>query len=193
MAGAEPSPRILLMGPPGCGKGTQAERLSEALGVPAISTGDMLRASVRAGSTLGRRVESVMKSGRLVDDATMADVVRERLENEDVKNGFILDGYPRTIDQARTLAEILDEEDTAELDAAVYLEVPEEELLERARGRGRADDSDDVIRKRLQVYRKETEPVLEFYRDRGLLLEVDGDQEIPEVTEEILEALGEGR
>lgn len=192
MADADSSTRVLLMGPPGCGKGTQAERLSGDLGVPAISTGDMLRASVRAGSTLGRRVESVMKSGRLVDDATMADVVRARLENEDVEDGFILDGYPRTLNQARTLAEILEGEGSG-LDAVLYLEVPEEELLARARGRGREDDATGVVRRRLEVYREQTEPVLEFYRDRDLLVEIDGDREIPEVTDEILRTLGEDR
>ena len=190
MADADGAIRLLLFGPPGCGKGTQAELLSEELGVPAISTGDMLRASVKADSPLGRRVESIMNAGELVDDATMADVVRERLGNDDVGDGFILDGYPRTIPQAETLGEILAAAD-AELDAVVYLDVPEDELVRRALERGRDDDTGEVIRERLRVYRSKTAPILGFYRDRGLLVEIDGHQEVRSVTATILDSIGE--
>lgn len=190
MAGDDDAMRLVLFGPPGCGKGTQAERLSAAIGVPAISTGDMLRASVQARSALGRQVESVMKAGKLVDDATMADVVRERLDNEDVDDGFILDGYPRTLNQARTLDSILDDTESG-LHAVVRLEVPEDELVRRALGRGREDDDEEVIRERLRVYRQQTEPVLDFYRERDLVVDVDGDQGIGAVTREILGAVGE--
>ena len=188
MAGGNGAVRLLLFGPPGCGKGTQAERLSEALGIPAISTGDMLRASVQARSALGRQVESIMNAGKLVDDATMADVVRERLANDDVGDGFLLDGYPRTLEQARTLDAILEEMD-ADLDAVIRLEVPEDELVRRALERGRDDDGEEIVRERLRVYRNKTAPVLGFYRERDLVVDVDGDQEIGAVTEEILQSV----
>lgn len=180
--------RIVLLGAPGSGKGTQAERLVEHLGVPAISTGDMLRAAVRDGSELGRKVESIMASGALVDDQTMAAVVRERLSKEDARAGFQLDGYPRTIGQVDTLDGILAEQGV-ELTGVVRILVPEDELVRRALARGRADDNEEVIRHRLAVYRDKTEPLSRHYEARGLLREVDGHQAIDEVTESILEAL----
>lgn len=181
--------RLVLLGPPGSGKGTQAEILAEKLGVPAISTGDMLREAVAEGSDLGRQVESIMSSGALVDDATMAEVVRERLGRRDAADGFILDGYPRTLPQAETLESILDGS-AAELDAVVLVDVPEEELVSRALARGRSDDSSAVIRERLRVYREKTRPLVEHYEERSLLREVDGYASIEEVNRRILEVVG---
>ena len=181
-------PRLVMLGPPGSGKGTQAEVLAERLGVPAISTGEMLRRAVTSGSELGRRVESIMKSGVLVDDATMADVVRERLGREDAGTGYLLDGYPRTLVQAGTLGRILDENDSS-LNGVVMIDVPEDELVRRALLRQREDDTEEVIRRRLEVYREKTEPLIEYYQGLGLLRPVDGNRSIAEVSEGIREAL----
>jgi adenylate kinase len=179
---------VVLLGPPGSGKGTQSAILSSRLGVPAISTGEMLRQAVAAGSALGERVGGVMAAGRLVDDQLMADVVGERLRRTDARGGFLLDGYPRNLAQAQTLAAILAAGD-AELDAVVLLQVPAATLLQRAAGRGREDDREEVVRARLRVYREQTEPLIAFYRQQGLLREVDGDQSLAAVTAAILAAL----
>lgn len=181
--------RAILLGPPGSGKGTQAERLARELGVPAISTGEMLRQAAAAGTELGKRVEGTMLLGHLVDDATMADVVRERLAQEDAREGFLLDGYPRTLPQAEILESILDAQGVG-LDAVVLIEVPEPELFERALLRKRPDDTEEVIRERLRVYGEDTEPLAGYYRRRGLLREVDGDQPIERVAAALLAALG---
>lgn len=181
--------RVVLLGPPGAGKGTQAQLLAGRLGVPAISTGDMLRAAVAAGSDLGQRVQSVMASGALVDDALMAEVVRERVAQPDTANGYLLDGYPRTLPQAETLAGILQDAGQA-LDAVVLVDVPEDELVRRALLRGRDDDKEDVIRERLRVYREKTEPLIGYYRQRGLLREIDGNRPIEEVTSRMYSVFG---
>lgn len=182
--------KIVLFGPPGAGKGTQASLLASQLGVPAISTGDMLRLAVASGTPLGGRVQSIMATGGLVDDATMADVVRERLAQEDARPGFLLDGYPRTIPQAETLDRVLGESGQ-ELDAVLSIEVPEEELVRRAvlRNRGE-DDREEVVRERLRVYREKTEPLIGYYRERGLLYPVDGNLPVDKVTSQMLIALG---
>jgi adenylate kinase len=183
-------PRVVLLGPPGAGKGTQAQALAKRLGVPAISTGDMLREAVAAGSELGARVKGIMASGALVDDATMAEVVRERLAKADARGGFLLDGYPRTLPQAETLAGVLRAAGQA-LDAVLLVEVPAEELVRRAvlRGRG-ADDREEVVRERLRVYREKTAPLVGYYRGLGLLREIDGNRPIEQVTPQMLAALG---
>lgn len=183
-------PKIVLFGPPGAGKGTQAALLASQLGVPAISTGDMLREAKASGSELGRKVQGIMDAGGLVDDATMADVIRVRLAQEDARPGFLLDGYPRTIPQAETLERILAEAGQ-ELDAVLSIEVPEEELVRRAvlRNRG-ADDREEVVRERLRVYREKTEPLIGYYRERGLLYPVDGNLPVEKVTSQMLIALG---
>jgi adenylate kinase len=182
-------PRIVLLGPPGAGKGTQAELLAGQLGVPAISTGDMLRQAVASGTELGRKVQGIMASGALVDDATMADVVKDRLAQADARQGFLLDGYPRTLPQAHTLEGILSA-GGRELDAVVLVEVPEEELVRRAVLRGRGDDREDVVRERLRVYREKTEPLIGYYRERGLLYPIDGNLPVEKVTSQMLIALG---
>ena len=187
--GAENGTRVVLLGPPGAGKGTQAQVLCERLGVPAISTGDMLREAVADGSELGRKVQGIMAAGALVDDGTMADVVRERLVKPDTRGGFLLAGYPRTLPQAETLAGIL-RETGQELNAVLLVTVPEDELVRRTLLRGRADDKEDVIRERLRVYREKTEPLIGYYRERGLLRELDGNRPIEEVTARMLELFG---
>ena len=189
MDGAARGARIVLLGPPGAGKGTQAQLLAERVGVPAISTGEMLRAAVAAGSELGRRVDGVMASGGLVDDALMAEVVRGRLAEPDTAQGYLLDGYPRTLPQAETLAGILKEAGQA-LDAVLLIDVPEDELVRRALLRGRGDDTEEVIRERQRVYREKTEPLIGYYRERGLLREIDGDCPVEEVTSRMYAALG---
>lgn len=180
--------RLVLLGAPGSGKGTQAAKLAEELRVPAISTGEMLRGAVAAGTELGHRVESIMAAGHLVDDATMAEVVRERLALDDARRGFLLDGYPRTMPQVETLAGILDLQRVA-LDAVLLIEVPEAELIARAQSRKRADDSEAVVRERLKVYRRDTEPLVEHFRGQGLLRQVDGFQTMDRVTADLLAIL----
>ncbi|HWN41847.1 MAG TPA: adenylate kinase [Thermoanaerobaculia bacterium] len=181
--------RIVLLGPPGAGKGTQAELLAGQLGVPAISTGDMLRQAVASGTELGGKVQGIMASGALVDDATMADVVKDRLAKADARQGFLLDGYPRTLPQAHTLEGILTGIGE-ELDAVLLVEVPEEELVRRAVLRGRGDDSEEVVRERLRVYREKTEPLIGYYRERGLLYPIDGNLPVEKVTSQMVVALG---
>lgn len=181
--------RAVLLGAPGSGKGTQAERLSAALGVPCISTGEMLRQAVADGTELGARVKSIMAAGELVADDLMAEVVRERLSRPDAASGFLLDGFPRTPEQARSLDEILSAGGGA-LDAVLLLEVPEPVLIDRALARRRADDEAEVVRERLRVYRRKTEPLVEHYERRGLLRRVDGHRAIEKVTASLLSALG---
>lgn len=180
--------RVLLFGAPGSGKGTQAALLAERLGVPAISTGEMLRAAVAGGSALGRKVDGILAAGSLVDDETMGDVVRERLARTDARRGFLLDGYPRTIPQAATLEEILHRHG-AGLDAAILLEVPEAELVRRLTSRGREDDREEVVRERLRLFLEKTAPLIGYYQQRGLLRRVDGDRAVPEVADAILDTL----
>lgn len=176
--------RLVFLGAPGSGKGTQAERLSGRLGVPTVSTGEMLRSAVAVQNDLGRRVAEIMGSGDLVDDATMEAVVAERLDREDARAGFILDGYPRTLVQAAALEGILADRDE-ELDAVILIEVPEAELVRRALARQREDDTEEVIRTRLEVYREKTEPLVRHYAELGLLHRIDGHRSIDEVTEAI--------
>lgn len=184
-------PRIVLLGPPGAGKGTQASMLAGQLGVPAISTGEMLREAVNSGTGLGQKVQGIMAAGALVDDATMADVVRDRLARGDARQGFLLDGYPRTLSQAETLERILAAGTGQELDAVLLVEVPEEELVRRAVLRGRGDDDrEEIVRERLRVYREKTEPLIGYYRERGLLYPIDGNLPIDKVTSQMLIALG---
>ena len=180
--------RLILLGAPGSGKGTQAEILAERIGVPSISTGEMLREAVAAGSELGEEVQAILAAGNLVDDVTMADVVRDRLGKSDAQAGFILDGYPRTLGQADTLAGILAEKQWS-LDAVVYIEVPEDELIQRSLARQRADDQEEVIRQRQRVYRRQTQPLIDHYEATGLLCAVDGHQTIDEVAGSVVAAL----
>ncbi len=181
--------RIVFLGPPNSGKGTQAKVLAEALDIPAISTGEMLRAAVDAGTDLGQRIAGVMARGDLVDDDLMADVVRDRLSQKDATEGFLLDGYPRTAAQAATLEEVLGER-YAELDDVVLIDAPQEVLVQRALGRGREDDREEVVRERLRDYRQQTAPLVDFYDVKGLLRRIDGDQSIAEVGRQVRASLG---
>src|SRR5436190_20937129 len=180
-----------MLGAPGSGKGTQAGILSRRLAVPAISTGEMLRDAVSAGTTLGRRVEDTMAAGRLVDDDLMAEVVRERVSRRDARQGFLLDGYPRTLPQATTLEAMLPQLG-GRLDAVLLLEVPQQVLVTRALGRGRADDEEGVVRERLRQYEEKTAPLVGHYEDLGLLRRIDGNRTMDEVTAQVLLALGAG-
>lgn len=184
--------RLVFLGPPGSGKGTQAKLLAERLGVPAISTGDMLRDAVRQGSPLGRKARAIMEAGKLVPNDLVIAAIEDRLAAPDARRGFLLDGFPRTIEQARALARIL-RGNGASLDAVINLLVPEEVLLERMLGRasleGRADDRPETVAERLDVYREKTEPLVEHYRAAGLLADVDGAGEISQVAERIDRAL----
>ncbi|HSS51633.1 MAG TPA: adenylate kinase [Thermoanaerobaculia bacterium] len=184
-----PGTRVVLLGPPGAGKGTQAQMLSQRLGVPAISTGDMLREAVEEGSELGGKVQGIMASGALVDDATMAEVVRDRLGKPDARGGFLLDGYPRTLPQAETLAGILHDGGLS-LSAVLLVEVPEDELVRRTLLRGRADDREEVVRERLRVYREKTAPLIGYYGDRRLLRQIDGNRPVESVAAQMLGIFG---
>jgi adenylate kinase len=181
--------RVVLLGPPNSGKGTQAAILAERLGVPAISTGDMLRAARAAGTPLGEKVAGIMASGKLVDDETMAEVVRERLSSEDARDGFLLDGYPRTLRQVADLEEIVGDRPGLAVEAVLLIRVPEEELVRRGLARGREDDQEQVIRERLKVYDEQTEPLVGYYKNLGLLEEVDGHRPVEEVTRQLVRAL----
>jgi adenylate kinase len=191
--------QLVIMGPPGAGKGTQATLIAEHYGIPAISTGDMFRAMKTADTPLARQVRDIMESGGYVSDAITNAIVADRLAHEDCKRGFLLDGYPRTLQQVQTLDDYLAESQRP-LNAVISLVADVEEvvarLLRRAVIDGRSDDNEETIRVRLQVYAEQTEPLLEVYRSRGLLVEVDGHGEVQEVSERIfaaLEARGEQR
>lgn len=184
--------RLVLLGAPGSGKGTQAARLKEYLQVPHISTGDLLRAEVAAGSPLGQQAKEVMARGELVSDDILLGMLRERFSRADTGAGFILDGYPRNLAQAAALDELLGSLGQ-KFDAAVQLAVDNEQIVERLAGRakaeGRADDNPESVRKRLEVYDAQTAPVIEFYRQQGQLTVVDGVGELDAVFNRIVEAI----
>jgi adenylate kinase len=184
--------RVVLLGPPGSGKGTQAKLLAERLSVPAISTGDMLREAVRRGTPLGLKAKAIMEAGELVSDELMIGLIRDRLSQPDAQRGFVLDGFPRTAEQGEALERIL-EGNGKTLSAVMTLLVPEQTIVERLRRRSaqerRADDRPETIRERLRVYNDRTEPLVDYYRNRGLLTEMDGMGEIQEIAERIARAL----
>ncbi|MGB3460400.1 adenylate kinase [Rhodanobacter lindaniclasticus] len=184
--------RLVLLGAPGSGKGTQAARLKTALGVPHISTGDMLRAAVAAGTAMGLKAKAVMDAGQLVSDDILLGMLEERLAQADAKAGFILDGYPRNLAQADALDHLLAKLGQP-LDAVVKLEVPNQAIIGRCeiryKAEGRADDNPDTVRKRLAIYAEQTAPVADFYAGRGKLQVVDGVGELAEVTARIERAL----
>lgn len=186
--------RILMLGAPGAGKGTQAGRLVDRLGIPQISTGEMLREAVFEGTSIGLEAKVYMDRGDLVPDSVVIGVAAERLAKPDAANGFILDGFPRTAAQAEALDEMLGQSGT-KLECCLAIIVDEEavvtRLLRRAEIEGRADDNEDAIRNRMTVYRENTEPLLAYYRERGVLAEVDGMGNVDEVAQRIEGALGE--
>ena len=183
---------ILLMGPPGAGKGTQAVRLIEKYGIPQISTGDMFRAAVKECTPLGLEAKKYMDAGQLVPDSVTVGIVRERLGKENKKKGFILDGFPRTTAQAVSLDAILKEMGIV-LDAVVNLNVPSDELVrrisERARLENRDDDKPETVQKRLAVYEESTKPLIDYYRNSGLYVEINGLQDVDQVFTDIVKAL----
>jgi adenylate kinase len=184
--------RLILMGPPGAGKGTQAKIIGAHFGIPAISTGDIFRANVSANTELGQEAKRYMEAGEYVPDAVTNAMVKDRIGLDDCKSGFLLDGYPRTVAQVQELDEMLADYDMT-LDAVISLTVDDEELiarlLQRAHVEGRSDDTEDVIRHRQEVYAEQTAPLISVYRDRGLLVEVDGMGEIDVVTHKVFQAL----
>jgi adenylate kinase len=205
---------IILFGPPGAGKGTQAKKMVDYYGIPQISTGDILRANVREGTELGLAAKKYMDKGELVPDEVLIGIIKNRLKEQDCEKGFILDGYPRTIPQADALAVILDEIDKP-IDVVLNLEVPDEELIERISGRlmcncgasyhrtfnppkkddvcdicggkvfQRADDKEEAVKTRLEVYKKQTEPLIDYYAKQGLLVTLNGTKDIDEVFGDI--------
>ena len=210
--------QLLIMGPPGAGKGTQAVKLVEKFKIPQISTGDMFRAAVSEGTELGKKAKACMESGTLVPDEVTVGIVRERLSKDDCKNGFILDGFPRTVKQAEALNKILSDLGMT-LTKVLNIHVPFEDLIERAVGRRickkcgatyhvkfnpsktdscdkcggelyqRADDNEETMKKRLSVYEESTRPLIEYYKKVGVYVEVDGRQPIEKVTEELVNVL----
>jgi adenylate kinase len=184
--------RLLIVGPPGAGKGTQATRIAETYGIPAISTGDIFRANVRDETPLGVKVKAILDAGDYVPDSLTNELIQDRLSQPDTQSGFLLDGYPRTADQVAFLDELLAGQGL-ELTAVVQLAADRDEIVDRLRRRaieqGRSDDTEDAIRHRQDVYLRETGPLIDAYARRGLLLEVDGLGSIDEVADRIDQAL----
>ena len=211
--------KILLMGPPGAGKGTQAENLVQTFSIPHISTGDMFRAAVKEGTELGKQAKACMDSGKLVPDEVTIGIVRERLSKDDCKDGFLLDGFPRTVPQAEALDKILADLDT-KLDKVLNIEVPNEDLIARAIGRRickscgatynikfnptkienvcdncggelyqRNDDNEETMANRLAVYEDQTKPLIDYYKRAGIYVAIDGRRAIDEVTKNLVEIL----
>lgn len=212
--------RVVLLGPPGVGKGTQAAKLAERYGVPHISTGDALREAVQKGTKVGLKAKSYMERGALVPDEVVIGIIGERLAQPDCRKGFILDGFPRTVNQAEALDDILKSMGT-DLDAVLHITAPDQVIVERLSGRRtcrrcgrvyhiatmppkrdgicdicggelyqREDDKPEAIAKRLQVYREQTAPLVDYYRRRGKLVEIDGSKSVEEVFDQIVDALG---
>lgn len=185
--------RLIILGPPGAGKGTQAGRIADHYGIPAISTGDIFRANIKNETELGLKVKEILASGGYVDDEITNAIVADRLAEEDASQGFLLDGYPRTTAQVEALDGILATSDSS-IDKVLELVVDDEvvvgRLLKRAEVEGRVDDTEDVIRERMAIYHRETKPLSDAYEARGLLVRVDGEGDVDVVAERIVAALG---
>jgi adenylate kinase len=185
--------RLIILGPPGAGKGTQASRIADHYGIPAISTGDIFRANIKNETDLGMQVKEILASGGYVSDEITNAIVEDRLQQDDCAPGFLLDGYPRTLAQVDALDGMLAAHGTS-LDRVLELVVDDDvvvgRLLKRAEVEGRADDTEEVIRERMAIYHRETRPLSDSYREHGLLVEVDGEGQVDEVTERVIAALG---
>lgn len=186
----ETTTRLLIIGPPGAGKGTQAAQIAERFGIPAISTGDIFRANIKGGTPLGQKVQAIIESGELVPDSLTNEIVADRLAQADAAAGFLLDGYPRNVEQVHALDGMIEGD---ALDAVVLLEVDTDavvaRLLKRAELEGRADDTEDVIRHRQNIYAEQTAPLVELFSERGILVTVDGLGTVEEVADRIAEGL----
>lgn len=184
--------RLIILGPPGAGKGTQASRIAEHFGIPAISTGDIFRANIKNETELGKQVKEILASGGFVSDDITNAIVADRLAEADCEPGFLLDGYPRTLPQVAALDELLAGQGRPlqrVLELVIEDDAVVERLLKRAAIEGRADDTEDVIRERMAIYHRETKPLSDAFREQGLLVEVDGIGDIDEVTERLIAAL----
>jgi adenylate kinase len=181
--------RLILLGGPGAGKGTQAKRLTESLGIPWISTGDLLHQAIAAQTSLGQTVQAAVETGELVDDTTMIALMRDRLQQPDALQGWLLDGYPRTAFQAEELDFLLDEIQQ-KVDWAIWLDVPQAVLMERSLGRSRSDDSPDALERRITLLYERTVPILDYYDYRQRLVKVDGSQSPEGVEAQIRATLG---
>lgn len=183
---------VVFFGPPGSGKGTQASRLAAALGIPQISTGDLLRSHVARGTELGRTAKPIMEAGALVPDDLVTRMLKERIEEADAARGALFDGYPRTVAQAESLERLLEEEGRS-LTAVLFIDVPDavivERLVRRAAIEGRADDTPETVASRLRVYREKTEPLAELFRAQGLFHRVDGDRPVEDVATDVLDVV----
>jgi adenylate kinase len=183
---------LVFLGPPGSGKGTQAVRVAKQLGITHLSTGDVLREAVKNGTDLGRKAEGFMKRGELVPDDLIIGLIENKVTGGELSGGFILDGFPRTMEQAKSLKTMFEKNDIR-LDKAILLKVSDEEIIKRIAGRaaaeGRADDTEDVVRNRLDVYNRQTKPIESFYRGESILTEVQGEDTMENVFQKILSAL----
>ena len=181
-------PRLIFLGAPGAGKGTQAQTLALHWHIPHISTGDILRGAMKERSPFGIKAQSYVDRGELVPDQLLLDIMEERLSQPDAQSGWILDGFPRNVNQASFLEQLL-QKLTQDSARAINLDVPDEVLVSRLLGRGRADDTEEVIRRRLEVYREQTLPLIDFYRDRQQLMSINGNQPLEKVTADLQELL----
>lgn len=179
--------RLIFLGPPGAGKGTQAQILADFYQIPHISTGDILRQAIAQKTPLGQKAQMYVEKGELVPDALILDLIKERLSQPDSQKGWILDGFPRNVTQASFLEDLLKELDRA-ADRVINLEVPDRVLIERMLGRGRKDDNEETISRRLEIYREQTAPVIDFYRKRNLLEPINGNLSPEEVTASLKKA-----
>jgi adenylate kinase len=184
--------RLLIVGPPGAGKGTQSVRLTTAFGIPAIATGDIFRANIKNQTELGKQVSAIINAGEYVPDSLTNDLVASRIDEDDCAGGFLLDGYPRTVDQLRFLDDLLTSDGTA-LDAVIQLVADQDEivsrLLKRAHEEGRSDDTPDTIRHRQELYQRETTPLIAVYKERGLVIEIDALGGVEDVADRITASL----
>jgi adenylate kinase len=184
---------VVILGPPGAGKGTQAKLIGAEASIPHINTGDMLRAEIAADTDLGRRVHAIVDRGDYVPDDLMIELIRARLEQDDTTEGFVLDGFPRTLAQAEALDRMLEEIERGELTVVLNFQVSDDCAVERLRGRavkeGRSDDTPDVIRHRLDVFHEQTEPLVGYYRNKGILVGIHADRTVDEVFAEVEQVL----